>query len=866
MGFRLTRRGGSAPDTPEALFRDLRNRKVEGLLSQQADMLRTYMEHVDESDVALQMPTGSGKTLVGLLIAEWRRRKFRERSIFLCPTKQLVNQVVEQASEKYGLRTHAMTGPQRDYDANAKTEYQTAEAIAVTTYSGVFNTNPFFDNAQTIVLDDAHAAENYIADFWSLRIDRRSSDQETLYGVLLSAIMDHVSVSDFARLSRDERSPMDALWVDKLPTPAMHQLHGELFQILETHIPGDSDLSYRWSVLRDHLLACHVYLNCEGFLIRPLLPPTESHRPFAGANQRVYMSATLGEGGELERLVGKRSLTRIPAPEGWERQGVGRRLFFFPTRSLDEDDSMDLVTQMIDRTGRGLVLTPSEWQANQVREEVSDALPGVRLFSAHEIEASKRPFVETDRAVAVIANRYDGIDLVGDECRLLVAWGLPRATHLQESFLISRMGGSILYNDRILTRIVQATGRCTRSATDYAAVVIVGEELSKFLLQGDKRQYMHPELQAELAFGIEESKERSIPDFLKNLEIFLDHGEQWDEADEVIVAERDELDRQDLPCVERFVAAVPEEVSYQYAMWQGDYAGAYAACKDVLAHLSGDDLRGYRAFWNYLAGSAAWLAAAEGAGALEAQARECFSRASQASAAGLPWLHKLSRLGQPEGGASDEANAGLDAAIEHLERELEDLGTVHSGRFERRVQKILDGLGQKAANRFEEAQVLLGGLLGYTADNTTEDSGPDPWWVLDGERGIVFEDYTDCTSPDPAISTSKVRQAKGHPEWLKSKEGLADVSFAPVIVSPVERLETSAMPLAAGVHFWSVDDFRDWAGDALTVIRHLCRTFPGSGDLAWRAESKEAYVTNGLTPNAIMAKACARKLSELGGR
>ncbi len=48
-------------------------------------------------DVALQLPTGSGKTLVGLLIGEWRRRKFKDKVVYLCPNKQLVHQAVSQA-------------------------------------------------------------------------------------------------------------------------------------------------------------------------------------------------------------------------------------------------------------------------------------------------------------------------------------------------------------------------------------------------------------------------------------------------------------------------------------------------------------------------------------------------------------------------------------------------------------------------------------------------------------------------------------------------------------------------------------------------------------------------------------------------
>jgi len=82
MAFKLNKRTNAATESPEALFRDLRNRQVPGLLSHQADMLRKYQQQALASPhVALQLPTGSGKTLVGLLIGEWRRRSFQEKVV-----------------------------------------------------------------------------------------------------------------------------------------------------------------------------------------------------------------------------------------------------------------------------------------------------------------------------------------------------------------------------------------------------------------------------------------------------------------------------------------------------------------------------------------------------------------------------------------------------------------------------------------------------------------------------------------------------------------------------------------------------------------------------------------------------------------
>jgi len=64
-----------------------------------------------------------------------------------------VNQVIEQADEKYGLTVLPFTGSVRDYDPTSKAEYRNADRVAVTTYSGLFNTNPFFNDADILIVD-----------------------------------------------------------------------------------------------------------------------------------------------------------------------------------------------------------------------------------------------------------------------------------------------------------------------------------------------------------------------------------------------------------------------------------------------------------------------------------------------------------------------------------------------------------------------------------------------------------------------------------------------------------------------------------------------------------------------------------------
>jgi superfamily II DNA or RNA helicase len=84
VAFKKTSAPSAVPDSPEKLLRELPRRKITDVLLHQGEVMRTYAQScAQEPDVALQLPTGSGKTLVGLMIAEWRRRKNGERIVYV---------------------------------------------------------------------------------------------------------------------------------------------------------------------------------------------------------------------------------------------------------------------------------------------------------------------------------------------------------------------------------------------------------------------------------------------------------------------------------------------------------------------------------------------------------------------------------------------------------------------------------------------------------------------------------------------------------------------------------------------------------------------------------------------------------------
>ena len=831
MAFKKPGAQSVVTDSPDRLFRDLPRRKHASLFDHQGQLLRTYAATaLKASDVALQLPTGSGKTLVGLLLAEWRRRKFNERVVYLCPTRQLVNQVADEASSKYGLTVEPFTGKVKQYSPEARSAYENADRVAVTTYSSLFNTNPYFANPDIVIVDDAHASENYIASQWSFEVDRQNEADETLFTALAGVLKAVLSDLSYQRLAGDADSIDDLGWVDKIPATRLAGIAAELRAAVVANL-GEGRQQYAWRMIRDHLDACQVYVSSTLIVIRPLIPPTWAHVPFASAKQRIFMSATLGAGGDLERLTGRSDIMRLPIPEGWDQQGIGRRFFIFPEKSLPEGEISKLRTKLMKVAGRSLVLTPSDRSAQVVAKEVKDEL-GYPVYFAADLEDRKSEFVKTHPAVAVVANRYDGIDFPEDDCRLLFIEGLPRATNLQERFLMNRMGANLLFNERVQTRVLQAIGRCTRGLNDYSAVVVTGEDLPAYLTDRRNRSHFHPELQAELEFGIDQSTKVDAKTIRENFDIFLEHEEAWEEANENILEAREKAVRADFPAMTQLEQAVRHEISWQRAMWNGDYANAFEAAREVLGTLGDPGLRGYRALWHYLAGSAAQLAASGGETALEAPAKAQFRQAKEASS-GIPWLIGLARGGAAPT-AEERDQSTVMEQVERLEDQLHRLGTLHNRQFSARENEIRTGL--KSGESFETAQVLLGRHLGFEAGNRERDASPDPWWRA-GEVTIVFEDHANAGA-DAILDATKARQAASHPDWVRANvAGAAGGTIRPVLVSPVKKAKEGAAPHLGRFAYWNLEEFRTWADEAIDTIRDLRRTFVAPGDLDWRAEA-----------------------------
>lgn len=860
--FKRVRAGGIPATDPEGLFKELKNRStdIHDLYAHQADILREYYaKHLDSSDVSLELPTGSGKTLVGLLIGEYRRRFRGERVLYLCPTKQLAHQAGGHAKD-YGIEARVFVGSKRDYSPADVSLYRAGNIIAISTYSGLFNTNPGLYDPQVIILDDAHSAETYIASMWSVSIDRH--DDSELYAKVLG-IFEEDLPSQFAATLHQESRPHDAPKPEMIPYGALQRSLAGLREVLNSAIPSpdDPDLYFPWTTVREGLHACQVYLSWETILIRPLIPPTLTHKPFAGATQRVYMSATIGRGGELERATGIRSVNRIPTPKTYAGRGVGRRLFLFPDYAEEPKDYNPWIAKrlMATPTPRTLALAPTWLHAEGLRR-ILDECPGeLSRLGAKDVEDTLRPFTQARRAVLLLTNRYDGIDLPNEDCRQLMMYGLPSKTNLQEEFLEDRLGLEVLLRERIKTRIEQGTGRCTRSDTDYAAVVMVGRSLLDFCARKENQEIFHPEIRAEMRFALKQQP-GSTSDLEGMVQSFLGRDEEWQAAEQDITGLRAAEQPAEAGTTKVLSSVVASEVDFAYAMWNQDFERAVVEARKVTDALSGPALAPYRAFWYYLVANAAHLGS-QNKPQLEKVADESLGRATDACRT-VSWFAHALKSASPGRRAEIEADETHAIAVEGIISFLEAVGRA-GPRFQKRIDAAEKLLQSTKADAFDRGLVELGTLLGFDSWKPEGDAAPDCVWIVGSRLAFLLEGKSD-ESPKGGVSVSNCRQTAGHLNWAKQDIRVSGAeSKLTVLVSPREKVDPDALPHADKVFLLSLSEARALFERIKTALIEIRATTVAETSDAERDRIGERLTKSNLDPESIRAQLTSRPVAQL---
>lgn len=754
---------------PRKLYSTLENRKWKRLRPEQSEVLDSWFERRDERDLVVKQNTGAGKTLTGLLIALSSMREGVGPVVYLVPNNYLIEQVMKEARDA----CIPVTNNEDDV------KFRAQQSVLVTTYHKLINGHSVFGVMDvkspkvmvgTIVLDDAHVSIGIVKSQYSLDIPRSAG----LYSKILSLFENDLKMQSHKRYK--EIASGESGGCIPVPFQAVQREEDSLIKMLvEASRDADecADWYFSWDLVADLIPYCSITVTARDIEIRPPCPDMAKLSGFANAKRRVYLTATMEdvdvlvtELGADEKTVGDPIMPKQPFD-------LGDRMILAPRAinpNIDDSAVREMVYDFADGVAQPglpavnvIVLVPSDYVADCWTKadrvlHVDDMEPYInRLKSGEHL------------GVVVLVNKYDGIDLPDDACRIPVIDGVPTALTPYEMRQSAALYGCDSLQMRTLQRVEQGMGRGTRDIEDYCAVLLLGTELATSLVDRQQQQYYSSATRAQIrASGraAEVIADGDISAISELLGSFLLRDENWTQ-----------FSRRNLAQVQYSNGSTVSELAsarrkaFDLVRSHSDVQKGITVLSDAIRSLGNERLKEQGWFLEELACYQNLID--------PSAAQQTLRKACQMNPAVIKPSVQLDR-----GRKVARLVAQADAVLQYFASYSDKT------RLQLDLQSIFSGIhwGESGnSDAAEECFKRVGQLLGF--DSTRPDKederggGPDNLWRLSTNEFLVVELKTEVSREDKRIIKSEAAQLAHSVSWLSDWYG-DDVVAIPIFVHP----------------------------------------------------------------------------------
>ncbi|GAA4969527.1 DEAD/DEAH box helicase [Kineococcus glutinatus] len=611
--------------------------------------------HLSTSDVAIEMPTGEGKTLVALLIADWALEQGRSVA-YLTGTRQLAERV-EREAELLGLDVVRFAA--RNYGGAKLDDYHQAEKPGIMNYWVYFNSSPVPQPADLLILDDAHLAEQPLSGLRTLRIPNKPGEARKLYESVCDLVLAHAGDAYPALRAMREGvaapgTPPELLSFGDWANVAVAVRDA----ISDSPYAEEAEIKHVWRTVQAHLTRCGVLIGSSAVEIRPYHPPTQQVAGYAQAKQRIYLSATLGSMDDLQRRIGGGRITRLtptaPLPAGATGH---RQLILNPTgkSALDEEVLEWALEQVAAADGRAAWLCASNGEADLLEKALE--AEGARVFRLRagdddQVEA----WIAASRGHLVTAGRYDGLDLPGDLCKLVIITTVPQASSEYERFVVAYLGDATFMRHRVGQRVTQALGRANRTPSDRSLYLGLDPTFAQMLADPAVRKSVPADATPIIRGALElfdkgwQATQDACTAFWVGSRSTLDEAQAAPTSDQGARARRLRPGR--VTSGSGDVASAPAEVAAATSLWLGDHAAAAQAAKQASVLLAESGETEHAAFWRYVEAHAHFdRGRVEDRAAARAALDDAINKGPQTA-----WFRRLARTSAALAGAPSAAD------------------------------------------------------------------------------------------------------------------------------------------------------------------------------------------------------------------
>lgn len=730
-----------------------------------------YNQRKEERDLIVKLHTGEGKTLVGLLILQSVINSNEGPCLYVCPNIYLVSQVCAEA-EKFGIGycTIGKEGIPNDFISGEKILITHAQKL----FNGlsIFGINNSFTKVGTIILDDSHTCIDTIKDAFSISIDKK--ENTNLYNSLVSLFEDDLREQGEGSFLDITYGNYDTLLT--VPYWSWYDKKSEVLEILSKH-NGDNQVKFSWPLLKDSIEHYTCYITSSKIEISPYYPNVNDFPTFSKAQHRILMSATTQDDSffikGLDFNINSVQNPLVTTRQKWS----GEKMIIVPSLIHDNLDRDLIVTKFSQASFKrigGVALVPSTRKAHQYK-----AAGAVIADSQNIVEEIDKIKNKNFEKLLVINNRYDGIDLPDEACRILIIDSIPYFNSLSDRYEEVCRPSSEIMNKRIAQKIEQGLGRGVRGEKDYCIIIIIGSDLVKFIRSIDSRKYFSAQTKKQIDIGLsiaEMTKEDEAEENQNHFNIVLslvkqsvDRDESWkqyyvDEMDSII----DYTTKSSL--YEKL--AIEREIEKDFLL--NDYESACEKLQEYIDKYCSDELeKGW-----YLQQLARFYY----------KTNRIMSNDMQKAA-----FKNNNQLLKPKSGIAYKKvsyiNQNRLAKVRDFLVQFQNYGELQLA-----TNEILDNLSFGInSNKFESSLQKVGEMLGFISQRPDKDirKGPDNLWCGVENHYFIFECKNEVSDNREEINKHEAGQMNSHCAWFKSEYG-DNVSVSRFLIIPTKNLSYQA--------------------------------------------------------------------------
>lgn len=800
VDFRKLREEKKQPKVihPIEIFRRLpKPAGINDLYTSQAEVLEEWFGRRTERDLVIKLHTGGGKTLVGLLIAESVLRESQEPVLYLCSTRQLVEQTLAM-SQEYGI-------PGVPYETGGNPlpeDFLAARKVLIGTYQSLFNGRSKFGvsgvgkeiiNLGALILDDAHVSYSRVREAYTLCVNKNQDLEK--YTHLVNIFRKDLEGAGKIGTFTDIITGKDKYSVLEIPYWSWQSKLQQVHEYLRKN--ADDDFTFVWPFMRDSFEYSHALISSDNFVVTPYYPLIELLPSINNCPRRVYMSATIADDSAIIRTFdAKRQSVEKPITSK-SLAGVSERMILIPEWMKFDADYQELIQEYVkwasDKLGVStVILTPSRYIANlwsEIGDVAEDSNEVADYVESLKQGKSKGPYI--------FANRYDGIDLPGDACRLLVFANMPRGTNEYENYLANLFEGSVL-NNSLAQRIEQGIGRGARGSGDYCVVLLFGKDVLAWIVRPVNARFLTQITRAQLEIGMDISNDIASPkEFGATVRKCLERDEDWIKYHAEKLAE---LSEPDSIQVNQLLHAELERATLR--LWRdGKPEKAINKITKYCETAESLDVETKGWLYQFAARIAYFNGQKELSDQLQHRAFSCSRNLFR------PQIKlQYERLSSPGNQAR--------AIVQRLGAYQYRKGFL--AKFEEIVSYLVP---EATSNQFEQAMADLGSLLGFKTErpDRTYGVGPDILWIIDDEHGLVMEAKSMKNKGNP-LTKDQHGQLLNAEEWFKRE--YPDITPIRICIHPNRKTTDKTIPGESKV--LTFENLNQLITNSRVVIRELC--------------------------------------------